>query len=46
MRVDALAKLATAPHEDLDKLILVQHLPEPSVNVDEEEVSSVMSETS
>ena len=43
-RVDALAKLETAPQEDLDRLIPVEHLPEPSVNVDDEEVSPVMSE--
>ena len=45
-RVDALAKLATAPQEDLDRLIPVEHLPEPSVNVDDEEVSPVMFEPS
>ena len=43
---DALAKLATAPQEDLDRLISVEHLPEPSVNVGNEEVSPVMSELS
>ena len=46
MRADALAKQATTPQEDLDKLIPVEHLPEPSVNVDGEEVSSLMSEPS
>ena len=45
-QADALAKLATAPQEDLDRLILVEHLLEPSVNVDDEEVSLVMSEPS
>ena len=45
-RVDALAKLATMPQEDLDRLIPVEHLPEPSVNVGNEEVSPVMSELS
>ena len=45
-RADALVKLATTPHEDLDILIPVEHLPEPSVNVDDEEVSPVMSEPS
>ena len=43
---DALAKLATTPQEDLDRLIPVEHLPEPSVSVDDEEVSPVMSERS
>ena len=45
-RPDALAKLATTPQEDLDRLILVKHLPEPSVNNDGEEVPLVMSEPS
>ena len=45
-RADAFAKLATTSQEDLDRLILVEHLPEPSVNIDSEEVSSVMSEPS
>ena len=45
-RADALAKLATVPQEDLDRLIPVEHLPKPSVKVDDEEVSSVMSEPS
>ena len=45
-RADAFAKLATTPQEDLDRLIPVEHLLEPSVNIDGEEVSSVMSETS
>ena len=45
-RADALAKLATASQEDLDKLIPVKHLLEPSVNVDDEEVSPIMSESS
>ena len=42
-RADALEKLATASWEDLDRLAPVEHLPEPSVNVDNEEVSPVMS---
>ena len=41
-RTDALAKLATTSQEDLDRLIPVEHLPEPSVNIDSEEVSPVM----
>ena len=45
-RADALAKLATTSQEDLDRLVPIEHLPEPSVNVDDEEVSPVMSESS
>ena len=45
-QADALAKLATASQKDLDKLISVKHLPEPSVSVDDEKVSPVMSESS
>ena len=45
-RADALVKLTTASQEDLDRLVLVEHLPEPLVNVDNEEVSLVMSEPS
>ena len=45
-RADALAKLATASQEDLDRLIPVEHLPEPSVSLDNGEVSLVMSEPS
>ena len=45
-RADALAKLATSSREDLDRLVPVEHLLEPSVNVDNEEVSPVMSEPS
>ena len=45
-RADALAKLATASREDLDRLVPVENLLEPSVNVDDEEVSSVMFEPS
>ena len=45
-RADALEKLATASQEDLDRLVPVDHLPEPSVNVDNEEVSPLMSEVS
>ena len=43
---DALAKLATASQEDLGRLILVEDLPKPSVSIDNEEVSPVMSEPS
>ena len=45
-RADALGKLATTPQEDLDILIPIEHLLEPLVNVDDEEVSPVMSEPS
>ena len=45
-RADALSKLATTPQEDLDILVPVEHLPKPSVNIDSEEVSPVMSEPS
>ena len=43
---DALAKLATTSQEDLDRQVQVEHLPEPSVNINNEEVSPVMSEPS
>ena len=43
---DDLAKLATTSQEDLDRLVPVEHLPKPLVNVDNEEVSPVMSEPS
>ena len=43
-RVDALVKLATASQEDLGRLIPVEHLPKPSINIDNREVSPVMSE--
>ena len=46
LQADALAKLATTSREDLDKLVPAEHLPEPSVNVDNEEVSLVMFEPS
>ena len=46
MWAGALAKLATTSQEDLDILIPVEHLLEPLVNVDDEEVSLVMSEPS
>ena len=45
-RADALAKLATASQEDMGRLIPVEHLPEPSVSIDDGEVSLVMSEPS
>ena len=45
-RVDALAKLATASQEDLGRLIPIYHLLERSVNIDNGEISPVMSELS
>ena len=45
-RADALVKLATTSFEDLGSLIPVEHLPEPSVNINNKEVSPVMSEPS
>ena len=45
-RADALAKLATGSQEDLGKLILVEHLLEPSVSIDNGEVSPIMFEPS
>ena len=45
-RADALAKLATASQEDLGRLIPIEHLSEPLVSIDNEEVSPVMSEPS
>ena len=41
-RADALAKLATAPQEDLDRRVPVEHLMEPSVNVNNDELLPVM----
>ena len=45
-RADALAKLVTTSQEDLSRLIPVERLPEPSVSIDNGEVSPVMSEPS
>ena len=45
-RADALAKLATTSQEDLGKMTPIEHLPEPSVSVDNGEVSLVMSKPS
>ena len=45
-RADALEKLATASQEDQGKLIPIKHLLEPSVSIDNGEVSPVMSEPS
>ena len=43
-RADALAKLATASQEDLNRLTPVEHLSEPSIDLNNEEDSPVMSE--
>ena len=45
-RADALPKLVITSQEDLGRLIPIEHLPEPSVSVDNREVSPVMSEPS
>ena len=45
-RADALAKLATASQEDLNRLTPVEHLSEPSVDLNNEEISPIMSELS
>ena len=45
-QADALAKLGTTSQEDLNKLTPVEHLAEPSVDLNNEEVSPVMSELS
>ena len=45
-RADALAKLAIASQEDLNKQTPVEHLAEPSIDLYDEEVSSIMSEPS
>ena len=45
-RADTLAKLATASQEDLNKLTLVEHLAEHSIDLNGVEVSPVMSESS
>ena len=45
-RADALVKLATASQEDLNRLTPIEHLSEPSVDVNNEEISPVMFEPS
>ena len=45
-RADALAKLATASQEDLNKQTLVEHLGKPSIDLYDEEVSPIMSKPS
>ena len=44
-RANALAKLAITSEEDLGRLIPVEHLLEPSLNINNEEVSPVLSES-
>ena len=46
LRADALAKLATASQEDLNRLTPVKHLSKPSVDLNNEEVSPIMFEQS
>ena len=41
-RADALSKLATTSQEDLDRRVPVEHLMEPSVNVNSDEILPVM----
>ena len=41
-QADALAKLATASQEDLDRRIPVKHLPKPSININSEEIFLVI----
>ena len=45
-RANALAKLAKASQEDLNRLTHVEHLEEPSIDLNDEEVAPVMSEPS
>ena len=45
-RADTLAKLATASQEDLTRLTPVEHLAEPSIDLNDVEVSPVTSEPS
>ena len=45
-RAYALEKLATASQEDLNRLTPVEHLAEPSIDLNDEEVSPVMLEPS
>ena len=45
-RAKALAKLATTSQEDLNRLTPVEHLLEPSIDLNDEDISPVMSELS
>ena len=41
-RADTVAKLATAPQEDLDRRVPVEHLMEPLVDVNNDEALAIM----
>ena len=41
-QADALAKLATTSQEDFDRLVSVEHLKEPSIDVNNDEVLPIM----
>ena len=43
-RANALAKLATASQEDLNRLTPIEHLSKPSVDLNDEEISPIMFE--
>ena len=45
-RVDALEKLAIASQEDLNRMTPIEHLSKPSVDLNNEDISPVMSEPS
>ena len=45
-RADALAELATASQEDLDRRVQVEHLMEPLVNINSDKVLPVMTSPS
>ena len=45
-QADALAKLATTSRENLDRRIPVEHLPKPSININNEEIFPVMTASS
>ena len=45
-QADALAKLATALQKDLDRRIQFEHLSEPSININSEEILLVMTASS
>ena len=45
-RADTLAKLATTSQEDLSRLMLIEYLVEPSIDLYDEEVAPIESELS
>ena len=45
-QADALAKLAAVSQEDLDRRVPIEHLMEPSVNVNKDEVLPIMTVSS